>query len=79
MIKYYVGIGKQLLKPEQCDGPFSTPEEAKEFMREFDIAYMPPEFHKMTISQVDDEKRTIDFYKENGQPVTMEIVHRGIV
>lgn len=71
MIKYYVGIGRDLFDPARCDGPFATPEGAKAFMKEFDRLYMAPEMLEMTITQVDDEAMTIDFYKENDKPVTM--------
>ena len=70
MNKYYIGTGKQLLFPEQCDGPFNTPEEAKEHLRSFDQSYASPEMLGMTIVVVNQNKR-ISLYREGGEVVTL--------
>jgi len=72
MIKYYVGTGRDLCDPRRCDGPFDKPDQAKAFMLEFYDNYMPPEFLRMTISEVDDVAMTINLYKEDDKPVTLE-------
>lgn len=71
MIKYYVGMGGDLLEPTRCDGPFETPDAAKEFMRDFLGPFMAPEFMQMTITEVDHEAMTINLYKEDDRPVTL--------
>lgn len=68
-VKYYVGSGKDLLFPQNCDGPFDTPEDAKEFLARFNTDYMSPEMINLTIITVTND--CIDLYKENGEVVNM--------
>lgn len=68
---YYVGSGSDLLYPNRCDGPFTSPEEAKDFLKQF-ITNYSPEMLALTITVADTDEKSLNLYKENNAPVTLQ-------